>query len=219
MKIRKFNNALVYLIVLVLAGSSCSTSSKYGNRSDKYSRARANNNRSYDTKSKEYSESKNQKNEKTSTIVKNKVSKPSLESAKREEMVASAKQYIGTPYKSAGKSPIEGFDCSGFANFVFNQNGFSVSGPSYELAKMGVHRDQFDLKPGDLVFFGLDNKINHVGIVVKNTAAETQFIHSSSSEGIKIDEINGSDYWSKRYLFGRDLLIDMMMGRYFSLKP
>jgi cell wall-associated NlpC family hydrolase len=220
MKLNLVLYTLCCLLLLTMA-TSCSTASKYGNRSDKYSRARSksNNSRPYDVKTKEYSETKNRSNGKVKPILTQSPYKPTLENVKRDQMVASAQQYIGIPYKSAGKSPLEGFDCSGFANFVYNQNGFSLSGPSYDLAKMGAHRDQADLKPGDLVFFGLENKINHVGIVTQNTENETHFIHSSSSEGIKIDQINGSEYWSKRYLFGRDLLLDLMMGKYMASKP
>lgn len=220
-----FNFAIYVLAVLLI--SSCSTSSKYGNRSDKYSRARAksNNHRPYDSKSDSYVDVKKPKSQKETTPSSNQSSSKdksllkNTEYKKRDDMIYSAKQYMGIPYKSAGKSPIEGFDCSGFANYVYNQNGFAINGPSYDLAKMGIHRDQIDLKPGDLVFFGVDNKINHVGIVTQNDSKETHFIHSSSSEGIKIDVINASEYWSKRYLFGRDLLYELMMGKYFAAKP
>lgn len=218
---------LAFCLLATILISSCSTSSKYGNRSDKYSRARAksNNHRPYDGKSDSYVDVKKPKGNKetipSANQSKSKDQSPlrNTESKKRDDMVYTARQYIGIPYKSAGKSPIEGFDCSGFANFVYNQNGFAINGPSYDLAKMGIHRDQIDLKPGDLVFFGVDNKINHVGIVTQNDSKETHFIHSSSSEGIKLDVINASEYWSKRYLFGRDLLYELMMGKYFAVKP
>ncbi len=219
MKLNKIVYTLCCTLVLALA-TSCSTASKYGNRSDRYSRARAkaNNNMPYQVKSREYGESKNLSGGKIKTNSTQSAPIPNVENMKRDQIVASAQQYIGIPYKSAGKSPGEGFDCSGFANFVYNSNGYAISGPSHELATKGLHRNQTDLKPGDLVFFGLENKINHVGIVTQNTKTKTHFIHSSTSEGVKIDEINGSEYWRQRFLFGRDLLIDLMIGKYFASK-
>ncbi len=206
------------LAAALLFFSACSTSSKYGDRSEKYSRARSksNNNSPYENSNKSYSykkksESTRPRNEQiVKEEFKEKVSFSAVESAKRNDVVVTAEQYIGLPYKVSGKTPAEGFDCSGFTNFVFNENGYFIKGPSQELGNMGVLKQQNELKPGDLVFFGKDNKINHVGIVTKNSLSQTHFIHSSTSQGIKIDEINNSEYWKSRYLFGRDLLTDLL---------
>ena len=206
MKVKLVIYCLFAIVVSVL--SSCSSTHKYGNRSDKYSRARtkykapkADNNNVVVVEGKEKKQVK--KDEKYKVY---KASKRTNEDVKREEMVEGAKKYIGIPYKYAGKNPNEGFDCSGFANFIYNENGFKTSGPSYELAMMGVFKEKEALEAGDLVFFGSDNKINHVGMVVSRSSNEVKFIHSSTSVGIKIDEILSSEYWNSKYLFGRDLL-------------
>lgn len=190
--------------------SSCGTTSKYGNRYDKYSRNRGKQNE------KEYAvrntKSKDKKEEAKATPHikedKYKVYKSNKADAlgqKRENMIEYAQSYLGIPYKYAGKNPKEGFDCSGFASFVFTQNGFPIAGPSHELAMMGVFKERAQLKAGDLIFFGHDQKITHVGLVISNDS-NTKFIHSSTSAGIKIDLLSGNDYWESRYLFGRDLL-------------
>ncbi|MFM2394945.1 MAG: hypothetical protein RLZZ546_2928 [Bacteroidota bacterium] len=197
------------LFAFLLFASSCGTSSKYGNKYDKYSRNRGKqSDREFTVRKRTTPEKKEIKStphireDKYAIYKSNKID---ALTQKREAMVESAQSYIGIPYKYAGKNPKEGFDCSGFANFVFTQNGHPMSGPSHELAMMGVYKEKDQLKPGDLVFFGHDQKITHVGIIVSNDS-NTKFIHSSSSSGIKVDLLSGNEYWESRYLFGRDLL-------------
>jgi cell wall-associated NlpC family hydrolase len=205
--------------------TSCSTLNKMGgDLSDKYSKARAKNKSDRTYRPTKEEESKDAiivkagdktKESPTKPTTKNEAYKPNAgqataEMMKRSEIVQSSFKYIGIPYRSAGTTPDEGFDCSGFTNYVFNLNGYKVSGPSGKLANMGVFRHQAQLKPGDLVFFGLDGTVNHVGMVTNNTKDQTYFIHSSSSMGIKVDEINSSEYWKKRFLFGRDVLFDLI---------
>ena len=192
---------------LLFLFSSCSTTGKHGARHSKYTDARTKNRQSGRYIIINQDENKNvivksNKNYNNST----KAPKTSIEFQKRNEIIASAMKHIGTPYKYTGKNPEEGFDCSGFANYVFNQNNISLSGPSYELAIIGEIRDQSDLRSGDLIFFGDNGKINHVGIVTENKNGKLSFIHSSTSSGIKIDEVFSSDYWRNKFLFGRDVL-------------
>ena len=80
-------------------------------------------------------------------------------------VVSMAFQYLGVPYKWAGATPTDGFDCSGLVQYVYAQLGLSL--PHNAAAQwnsadaVSVPKDQ--LQPGDLVFFdGLD----HVGIYI-----------------------------------------------------
>ena len=63
-----------------------------------------------------------------------------------------------------------------------------------------------ELQEGDLVFFGTNNKVSHVAIVANVDQNELKVIHSTSSRGVVIDDISSSNYWKKRYLFGRDVM-------------
>ncbi|MEE9439106.1 MAG: C40 family peptidase [Saprospiraceae bacterium] len=127
-------------------------------------------------------------------------------SSTRAEIVRTAKKYIGKPYKYGGKQPVTGFDCSGFTAYVYNENGLKLGGPSYLQAKKGEKKSKKDLEVGDLVFFGTSKKVTHVGIVASVDSPVLKIIHSTSSRGVVIDDISNSDYWQKRYLFGRDIL-------------
>src|SRR5690606_24182077 len=42
---------------------------------------------------------------------------------KRAEVIETAYDLLGKNYRSGGKRPETGFDCSGFTSFVFSQNG------------------------------------------------------------------------------------------------
>jgi cell wall-associated NlpC family hydrolase len=124
----------------------------------------------------------------------------------REEVYEVASQYLGIGYKSAGKAPNTGFDCSGFTNYVFQTLGIPMTGTSVSMSKLGILRKPEELKRGDLVFFGKNGNIHHVGIVSSNEDGEIEMIHSSSSSGITTDIIQRSDYWRKRFMYGRDVI-------------
>lgn len=78
-----------------------------------------------------------------------------------------ARKYLGVPYTWGGKSPSEGFDCSGFTYYVY-KNAVGKTIPSYSLgqADIGKTVSKNELKVGDLVFFG--SPTHHVGIYSGN---------------------------------------------------
>jgi cell wall-associated NlpC family hydrolase len=124
----------------------------------------------------------------------------------RKDIISTAMAYMGTSYRSGGKSPESGFDCSGFAGYVFTQNGIPISGSSDMIAKMGKEKDRSDLQPGDLIFFGNADRISHVAIVSDNEDNQLKVIHATTSSGVKTDLISNYEYWESRYLFAKDIL-------------
>lgn len=105
-----------------------------------------------------------------------------------------AQQFIGTRYRSGGSSP-NGFDCSGYVRYVFNNFGINLVHTAAGQYKAGTVIKKEELTPGDLVFFNTGGYgINHSGIYIGND----QFIHASSSRGIRIDSML-DNYWSPRY--------------------
>ena len=124
----------------------------------------------------------------------------------RNKIIDTASSYIGSNYQSGGKNPDTGFDCSGFTSFVFRKNGIDISGPSHDLAKLGKSKNKNELAPGDLVFFGSPERISHVAIVSSVDNNSIEVIHSTTSAGVKKDNILHSEYWESRFLFGRDII-------------
>jgi cell wall-associated NlpC family hydrolase len=115
----------------------------------------------------------------------------------RIELVSTAREFIGTPYKWGGTNP-NGYDCSGFVQEVFRLSGHSVprmADVQYEKLQK-VEADS--LEPGDLVFFNTDGSgVSHVGIY----SGDGKFLHASSSRGVIESELSQS-YYSERYVGG-----------------
>ena len=119
-----------------------------------------------------------------------------------------AESYMGTPYRYGGCEPC-GFDCSGFVKYCF-ENSMDISLPhiSGEIANMGTEVSRANARPGDVVAFtgrSINGQVGHVGIVYEVTNDAVYFIHSSTSQGVRIDRVK-SNYWEKRFLGIRRIL-------------
>lgn len=103
----------------------------------------------------------------------------------RDSLVALARAQIGKPYRFGGRSPKRGFDCSGFVQYILAALEHEVPRTAAQQAGVGeaVARDTSRLRPGDLLTFGDDRRITHIGIYVGNG----RFIHASSGAGRVIE--------------------------------
>ena len=111
-------------------------------------------------------------------------------------ILKTAAQYLGTPYKYGGSGP-GGFDCSGFAQYVYKQNGYNLPRTAAAQYGLGSAVAKSNLQPGDLVFFKCYNSsIDHVGIYT----GSGQFIHSSSpSSGGVIYSSLSEGFYARTY--------------------
>lgn len=113
-------------------------------------------------------------------------------------LISTARSYTGVPYR-AGGTDRNGMDCSGLLFCVYNQFGFKIPRISYQQSDFGKEISIDDLRPGDWVFFvtnkGNVSNINHAGLITElRSKTEVMFIHSSSSKGIREDNLY-SKYW------------------------
>ena len=115
-----------------------------------------------------------------------------------DDIVATAKRYIGSPYATIGNTP-DGFSCIGFVNFVFAQNGVNVPF-DIPLAwnSSAPHVDSVaNLLPGDVVFYSntVFAGLSHVAIYIGNG----QMIGADNfAVGVHLDNM-GDQYWASRY--------------------
>lgn len=79
-------------------------------------------------------------------------------------VVATAKQYIGTPYVFGGADP-SGFDCSGYVMYVYAQYGISLAHSVPLQDQAGTTIPESEAQPGDVVIF---NNEAHDGFYMGN---------------------------------------------------
>lgn len=197
----RFSGLVLLAAVFILAVSSCSPN-QYGSR---YSHSKKKSHGSMARKSTRPTEKRVYREpireEKRTTA-----SSKTKHSSTRTQIIETAEKYLGSPYKPGGKKPETGFDCSGFTGFIFTKNGYPMSGGSHDIAKTGKQKPKDKLLPGDLVFFGNKERISHVAIVSDVDDGMLEVIHSTTSAGVKKDNILGSEYWESRFLFGMDVI-------------
>ena len=117
------------------------------------------------------------------------------------KILKTAAQYKGVPYVFGGTTP-NGFDCSGYVQYVFAKHGIRLTRTADTQALEGKYVSKKSLRPGDLVFFTTyEPGASHVGIYAGNN----QFWNATSSRGIMLSNLNDS-YWGPRYYTARRIL-------------
>jgi cell wall-associated NlpC family hydrolase len=119
--------------------------------------------------------------------------------ANAESIVGFATQFVGAPYVWSGASP-DGFDCSGFTQYVYKQFGLKLphsSAGQYSTQYGTIVSNPDDLRPGDIVFFVNTYKcgISHVGIYVGDGEVVQAL---SPKQGVGFANLNGG-YWAQHY--------------------
>jgi hypothetical protein len=119
------------------------------------------------------------------------------------DMVITAMNFLGVPYRLGGSGDSGGFDCSGFTRHIFEMSlGLVLPRRADDQAKadglVEVRRDE--LRPGDLVFFNtLRRTFSHVGIYI----GDGKFIHSPHSGAtVRVDDMRFA-YWNQRFTGAR----------------
>ena len=113
-------------------------------------------------------------------------------------LVGTALDLRGVRYRDGGADP-QGFDCSGFTQYVFARYGVALPRAVREQYRIGQQvRD--DLAPGDLLFFTTaEPGASHVAISVGGD----EFVHAPSSTGVVRVEHLSARYWAQRFLGAR----------------
>ena len=120
-----------------------------------------------------------------------------------KRLVEYALTFEGYRYIYGGTTP-SGFDCSGFAMYVYKHFDYSITRTATSqyrkykstfVYKMGID----EIKPGDLVFFYYSSSydsVEHVGIYI----GDGKFIHAANSnQGVIISNLYTGSYYRSYY--------------------
>ena len=117
-------------------------------------------------------------------------------SPQRRELMRVAHHSIGTRYKWGGKTPRQGFDCSGLMQYSYKQIGIKIPRTAGEQRDASRRLSRSQLRPGDMIFFKTGRRSNHVGIYTGNG----EFIHASSgSHRVKKERLD-TPYWNRHFV-------------------
>jgi len=118
-----------------------------------------------------------------------------------------AKEYNGVRYKYGGTNQ-KGMDCSGLICTAFKSENIQLPRTSLAMSKEGRQVSLGEVQKGDLLFFQTNKNrkvVNHVGLVVESLPGRIDFIHSTSSKGVIISNLNES-YWNLAFYEARRVL-------------
>lgn len=114
------------------------------------------------------------------------------------DIITYAKQFLGYKYVYGGTTP-NGFDCSGFTQYVYKHFGININRTAAAQYSNGT--SVTNLQAGDLVMFGKSG-INHVGIYIGGNT----FIHAANSKrGVTTDTL-ASGYYKTNYVGARRII-------------
>jgi probable lipoprotein NlpC len=110
-------------------------------------------------------------------------------------------KWCETPYLYGGNT-LQGTDCSSLVQKVY-LDAFGVTLPrtSEEQAKIGYKVSRKTAKEGDLVFFKINSKTRHSGIMID----KGKFLHASTHKGVIISSLY-DPYWRRVYVQTRRVL-------------
>jgi len=111
------------------------------------------------------------------------------------QTVLFAESLLGKPFKQGGNTPEEGFNSTGFIQYVFKEeeNIFLPGSPS-QLWKLGEPIERSEMQPGDVLFF--TGSSNLIPAIYKG---DDIIIVVATNEGVVKRNIAEDSYWRDRY--------------------
>ncbi len=121
-----------------------------------------------------------------------------------DSVVDFAKTLIGIKYKYGSVIKEQGFDCSGFINYVFNNFNIQVPRTTVDFTNAGMPVPLDGSRKGDLILFtGTDTTgwiVGHMGMITNNENGIIHFIHSSSGKANGVIISSLSKYYATRFV-------------------
>ena len=125
-------------------------------------------------------------------------------------IVSTGERYVGTRYRYGGAEPSNGFDCSGFVQYVYGRHGIRLDRTARLMSAQGERLPlrERELRAGDLMFFADDGRrIDHVALYVGGG----KILHSTASgEGVRHDDLDSprGQWFMERWVEARRVMDD-----------
>ncbi|SES43178.1 C40 family peptidase [Salipaludibacillus aurantiacus] len=117
-----------------------------------------------------------------------------------DEFINTARDLEGAPYQSGGKDPEEGFNSSGFVQYVYEEaTGIRmprIAGHQYEL---GESISKSYLQKGDVVFFEGNTIMSGI------YTGDGHFMTATESSGITTLHLENDSFWADNYIGAKRL--------------
>ena len=138
------------------------------------------------------------------------IDKTNKKSIKPDSILYQAYKMMGIPYLWGGNST-KGNDCSGFTQIIFKANGLQLPRDARQQALEGIkitpNEDWSNILEGDLLFFGREDRVTHVGI----SLGKKDFIHQGGKVEVNSLDERSADFSLKRlesFLFIKRILVE-----------
>jgi probable lipoprotein NlpC len=122
---------------------------------------------------------------------------------KIDSVLTYAEKFIGTRY-GYGSTGTKTFDCSGFVLHVYGKHGVQLPHGSGLQVALCEEIKLKKVKAGDLLFFSgrkiSKTNIGHVAIVKEVKDKSIVMIHATVQAGVIVEELDKSEYFSKRFI-------------------
>jgi hypothetical protein len=123
--------------------------------------------------------------------------------ALEQHLRRAAREWEGTPHRLGGLDR-HGIDCSGLVVRIYDDLfSYRLPRTTGRQARTGQPTEGRTLAPGDLVFFRIPPRKQHVGIYLGGG----EFVHASARRGVAIDRLD-TPYWRGVFWTARRILID-----------
>ncbi len=143
---------------------------------------------------------------KSTVVIKNNPARRNIDvkNVQADELVDFAKTLVGVPYKYGSLKKENGFDCSGFVNYVFNHFKISVPRTTVDFTNAGKEIPFKESRPGDIILFTGSNAssgvVGHMGIITIHDKKNFRFIHAASGNGVGVIISEMNSYFIPRFV-------------------
>jgi hypothetical protein len=117
-----------------------------------------------------------------------------------ERALATALEFLGTPFQWGGSTPETGFDAPGLVQYAYAQAGVALPRVTESQFLVGAIVPREDLLPGDLIFFrDATGDVHHVGM----SLGGDQFVHAPhTGDVVKISTLT-EPFYAAQFAGGR----------------